>query len=192
MQRTKTCEFCDKEFTPSSGNFARNRFCSRSCAAKRGNSGNFKAGDKKRLGIKHTDDSKRKMSISHTQNPTKYWLGKKRSDEVRKKMSEALRGEKSFLWRGGLSSVNQLIRSGLAIRIWREEVLKRDNYTCQECLTQSIPGAFVLMHADHIKPFAYFPDLRFEVTNGRTLCVPCHEKTATYLFGARKIYEFNK
>ena len=32
----------------------------------------------------------------------------------------------------------------------------------------------------HIKPFADYPDLRFELSNGRTLCVPCHTKTPTY------------
>jgi 5-methylcytosine-specific restriction endonuclease McrA len=33
------------------------------------------------------------------------------------------------------------------------------------------------LEADHIKPWAYFPSLRFELSNGRTLCRPCHDKT---------------
>ena len=28
---------------------------------------------------------------------------------------------------------------------------------------------------DHIKPFAWFSDLRFDVSNGQTLCVDCHK-----------------
>jgi len=29
-----------------------------------------------------------------------------------------------------------------------------------------------------------FPELRFEPSNGRTLCVPCHKKTGTFGRGA--------
>jgi len=37
-----------------------------------------------------------------------------------------------------------------------------------------------------IKPFAYFPELRLVIANGRTLCIPCHKKTDTYLSKATK------
>ena len=47
-------------------------------------------------------------------------------------------------------------------------------------------GKTVTLNADHIKPFAYFPELRFAIDNGRTLCVDCHKKTDTYLSKAQK------
>lgn len=85
-------------------------------------------------------------------------------------------GEKHWNWKGGKSSVNNKIRSSLEYKQWREAVFARDDWTCQFCGKR---GGQTL-HADHIKPFAYYPELRLELSNGRTLCVPCHKTTDTY------------
>lgn len=84
----------------------------------------------------------------------------------------------------GKTPINKLIRLSLAYKAWRTLVFERDNYTCQECGIKNGLGKTIYLHADHIKPFAFFPELRFEVSNGRTLCVPCHRKTPTYGVGA--------
>lgn len=62
-------------------------------------------------------------------------------------------------------------------RTWRKAVFERDDYTCQGEGCGSRGGE---LNADHIKPFSTHPELRFKVSNGRTLCVPCHKKTPTY------------
>src|SRR3990167_1885256 len=65
---------------------------------------------------------------------------------------------------------------------WRGHVYKRDNYTCQMCGKKGGD-----LNADHIKPWAYFPELRYELSNGRTLCVFCHRKTYKDVFTWRNL-----
>ncbi len=114
---------------------------------------------------------RKKMSESH--------IGKKLSFTTRKKQSEALRGIKSHLWKGGITPINYLARRSSEYRIWREQVFSRDRYKCVLC--GDAKGGN--LNADHILPFAFYPKLRFDINNGRTLCVECHRKTDT--FGAR-------
>ncbi len=93
---------------------------------------------------------------------------------------------KHWNWKGGISKISQRIRVSAEYRLWRESVFKRDDYTCQICSARNGNGVRVILNADHIKPFAYFPELRFDINNGRTLCVPCHKKTDTYMGRALK------
>lgn len=87
-------------------------------------------------------------------------------------------GDRHPHWRGGLTPEHARIRASVEYRTWRLAVFERDDFTCQGCGTRG-----GMLNADHVQPFAYFPELRFDVSNGRTLCVPCHRETPTY--GAR-------
>lgn len=52
---------------------------------------------------------------------------------------------------------------------WVNAVISRDKAICQCC------GVYgVELHAHHVKSYKDFPDLRFEVSNGLTLCYKCH------------------
>jgi hypothetical protein len=86
-----------------------------------------------------------------------------------------IRGENHPNWKGGINPINNSIRKSLEYRLWRESVFKRYNWTCIWCKERG--GK---LNADHIKPFSLFPELRFAIDNGRTLCVSCHRKTDTY------------
>ena len=55
---------------------------------------------------------------------------------------------------------------------WRTKVFERDNYTCQIC---GVKNCFLTAH--HIKSRAKFPKLRYNVSNGITLCELCHAKS---------------
>lgn len=101
------------------------------------------------------------------------------SEETRRKMSLAQRGNKAPNWQGGKTNKNETSRRNIEYRLWRESVFRRDNYICQMCEKRG-----GILNADHIKPFAYFPELRFDTSNGRTLCVSCHRKTDTYGYKA--------
>jgi hypothetical protein len=88
-------------------------------------------------------------------------------------------GEKNINWKGGVTPTNQLIRHSTEYKQWRKSVFERDDYTCQICFKkEEVSGK---LNADHIKPFANFPELRFDINNGRTLCIDCHKETDTYL-----------
>lgn len=148
-----------------------------------------------------SEQSRKKMSESKKGKKC-YIYGKKQSQESNIKRSIALRGkpktpehiekvalrhrgkprtqfskEKHWNWQGGKTPINHLIRNSIEYKLWRKAVFERDNYTCVWCRSNK-SGT---LNADHIKPFAYYPELRFAIDNGRTLCVECHRKTDSYM-----------
>lgn len=207
---SKNCSYCESQFTTLSHGrfdvykFKITSFCSRKCyflgrkiwnkglkmspdfckqisLRMRGKPANPKAiekmaqknkGNKYALGNKHSEEAKNKIRIAVLKRETSI------SDWIR-----AHPNELHPQWRGGISPKNHLIRKSKRMKLWRISVFERDDYTCIWCKRKGVN-----LQADHIKPFAYFPELRFEITNGRTLCRECHMKTDTYMGRARKNY----
>ncbi|MCK9370942.1 HNH endonuclease [Candidatus Dojkabacteria bacterium] len=87
----------------------------------------------------------------------------------RGKVRLEMRGEKHPNWKGGMGTERHQEMGKIEYKLWRSEVFERDNYTCQMCL---ISGVY--LNADHIKNWAEFPELRFNIDNGQTLCSDCH------------------
>ena len=110
---------------------------------------------------------------------------------------EYYKGEKTFLWKGGIESLAGRIRSIIEYKNWRNSVFERDNYTCQECFKR---GGYLIAH--HEKEFykilqeflAFYSQFSpiedkeilvrlavtyapfWELINGKTLCNECHNK----------------
>lgn len=142
-------------------------------------------------GQTHTKEARERIRQSRLGKPTT--LGTKRPystgnnnvsnrPEVKKKISESKKGNKNPNWKGGISPLNILIRNSAEMRLWRKSVFERDNYTCIWCGVRNGNGKNITLHADHIKPFSLFPELRFAIDNGRTLCIECHKTTESYGF----------
>lgn len=81
--------------------------------------------------------------------------------------------EKNPNWRGG-SAIQDLRKTQEYVQ-WRLAIFDRDGFACQGC--REIGGR---LEAHHIQKWADYPELRFELSNGITLCRDCHKKTENY------------
>lgn len=101
--------------------------------------------------------------------------GHKRNDseEVREKMRIAKRdrfiGPDNPNWKGGMLWKDPE-RGRYRAKMWVKAVKDRDGWRCTKC------GSIDRLHSHHIKPWRHYPELRYDVSNGTTLCHTCHEE----------------
>lgn len=131
-------------------------------------------------GKKHTEERKkvigdffrgRAVSQERNEKIRERLKGRIFSDEHKRKISLSRVGDKNPAWKGGVSTEDRMLRSSLRLRNWRSSVFQRDNYSCVECgCTRKV------FNAHHVKSWKNYPELRFNIDNGITLCVNCHRK----------------
>lgn len=92
-------------------------------------------------------------------------------------LSAKKKGEGNYFWKGGINGENDTLRHRREYKDWRTSVYERDDYTCQCC---GVRGG--RLNAHHINQFADYPELRYDVNNGITLCVKCHDSTESGSF----------
>lgn len=165
------CEYCGKiryKF-PSQ----RIKFCSKSCAMK---------GSKPRHIKLHTKESKQKMRDNYNKNSINTQFKKGHGFIKGSEKGWFKKEMKPWNYQGGIRTKSQIIKDDVRYRKWRKTVFRRDNYTCQECGKRGVK-----LNAHHIKEQRNYPELIFDINNGKTLCIVCHKKTENYGNRAKKI-----
>ena len=131
-------------------------------------------------GKHYSDEFKKRFNLEGLKLGHGWNKGMSMLEEQKRKISKNRRGKNTgknhHLWNGGSSKgYKKGYKNNRNYRLWREAVFKRDDYTCQDCKSNS-----VYITAHHIKSWAKFPELRLELSNGRTLCEKCHSLTDNY------------
>lgn len=78
-------------------------------------------------------------------------------------------GVNHWNWQGGISKENDRHDSN-EYKQWRTLIYQKDNYKCNKC------GSKIKLNAHHILSWKHYPDLRYDISNGITLCESCHIK----------------
>ena len=113
---------------------------------------------KDKIGKKHTEESRKKVSIALTGRAS--WNKDRKCPQLSR--------ENNPSWKGGITPFNKIERKRFRDTVLNK-VLERDDYTCQICGERG--GK---LQVDHIQPWADYVDGRFDMDNCRTLCMGCH------------------
>ena len=98
------------------------------------------------------------------------------------------KGPDNHAWKGGITTEIFKQRNTIEYREWQKAVWKRDGYICQIC--EKKPGRKLIAH--HTKCYIMYPELRFEVACGISLCRSCHTRLHNNATFAAKYPQFWK
>ena len=127
-------------------------------------------------GIAQSEETKEKIR--------QFNLGKKHSDETKEKIRNLNIGEKNPMF-GKLGKnhpkwikdrtklkIGKIKSYNTQYKYWMLEIKRRDNWKCR-IQNQDCRGH---LEAHHILPWRDYPELRYEINNGITLCVFHHPR----------------
>lgn len=129
----------------------------------------------------HTEESKRKLSEAYKRNKLAGFrgsaFGKKVSKETRNRRSVSMkksapRGANHYNWNPDRELVKYNERHDSGYNSWARQVKYRDDYKCK-ISNLDCGGA---LEAHHILAWSKFPELRYNVNNGISLCFNHHPR----------------
>ena len=190
------CSTCNKDFyvIPSRMKNREKIYCSRSCLYKSYIGKKLNYYSSRSLGKKRSQESKIKQSLVAKQRGIGKWM------KGRPKYKNAYsfpKGEKHPFWKGGVTSLYNVIKSIPQYKKWRKDVFRRDKWICQECKykIRNIEAhhkiSFKLLFENFLKQYSQFSPIEdketlvrlsftyepfWDVNNGITLCKECHNK----------------
>lgn len=114
---------------------------------------------------------------NHAKNKGMHW---NLSEESRKKQSVHQLGVNNHNWKGGITEPRRSIEN----KKWVRFIKKRDSHLCRICGCRGDV-------AHHLYSYNNYKELRFEKSNGLTLCVVCHEEFhKKYGYGNNTLAQF--
>lgn len=126
---------------------------------------------KSNLGKKSSEETRRKLSISHKE-PRPWRQGIPLSEKHKRKLSEShigkLTGEKNPNWKDGISKRQEL--RWISWYILRQTIFERDRFECQKCHKDHHEVELIVHHKDENKNNNLKENLI-------TLCRSCHSRT---------------
>ncbi|MCK9370210.1 HNH endonuclease [Candidatus Dojkabacteria bacterium] len=196
------CGICKKEFFTVNGRIRdkRGKYCSKACYYISRKGINVSKNTEFKKGLIPWNKGSHIMTNDalirwrkNNPSPFKGWKHSEKTKElIRLKRANQKNpsGSNHWNWKGGTSPLRKSIQNTRKYRNWRTAVFKRDDYTCQFCKERGHQ-----INADHIKPFYKIIEKYkintvekaknckelWDISNGRTLCVPCHKQTPSYL-----------
>lgn len=163
-----SCKTCEKQLSDSRAVYCRKHFYESRKGKRNSLNTEFKKGKQPwNSGKEWSEESKAKMSQSHK--------GKTLSEEHREKIELAQRrrvqeGTHNMYISDRTKLAKKQERNDSSYKEWRMSVYKRDNFICR-MKNQDCSGRII---AHHILGWASYPELRYEVNNGITLCQDHH------------------
>jgi hypothetical protein len=116
------------------------------------------------LGRSHSAETRRKLSVAASR--PKPWIRGQRNGMAGRT------GSSNPNYKDGSSPERQRLYASGEGRALIRAVYARDGYRCTSCgAGKTGPRS---LHAHHVKPWAEYPELRFEIENLVTLCRDCH------------------
>ena|SRR3990167_1270432 len=159
--RFKECKICNKEFYIKARAKEIQKFCSKQCCGQ------------SLKGRKIPKEIVEKTAKKNRGRKTGKFIYCKRCNKKVYKYPRDLKHSRSFcsfrcfnkyLTENASPKRNNKIKD----KKWKKKVHKRNNYTCWIC------GIKKQLNAHHLKEWAHYPELRFDINNGITLCKVCH------------------